>query len=78
MKASIMDHLHVQNVSRERLVKNLSLRKMFIYKHFLRKPQSVPLALLLLRFPSESHLNRMSYERLLRWERRMSRIEDNL
>lgn len=69
--------LNIEPISKEQLIRNLCLRKCLIYKHFLADPDSLGLAFLLLRFPSESHLRRMSYERLLRWEKRLSRIEDS-
>lgn len=70
-------NFNVEPIGKEHLVKNLCLRKCLIYKHFLADPNSLGLAFLLLRFPSESHLRRMSYERILRWEKRLSRIEDS-
>lgn len=68
---------NIEPIDKEGLIKNLCLRKFLIYKHFLTDPKSLGLAFLLLRFPSESHLRRMPYERILRWEKRLSRIEDS-
>lgn len=68
---------NIEAMDRDKLISNIVLRKTFLYKVFLKNPKSIGMASLLLRFPSQSHLSRMPYDRLKKWESRLCRIEES-